>query len=44
VSNLGGNYLDERRHSFDCLTVNNYFGCFQAVLHDLGIGVLPELT
>lgn len=24
------------------LTVNNYFGVLQAVLHDLGIGVLPD--
>ncbi|MGV6890174.1 LysR family transcriptional regulator [Rhodophyticola sp. SM2404] len=24
------------------LTVNNYFGVLQAVIHDLGIGVLPE--
>lgn len=24
------------------LMVNNYFGCLQAVLHDLGIGVLPD--
>jgi DNA-binding transcriptional LysR family regulator len=24
------------------LTVNNYFGVLQGVLHDLGIGVLPD--
>ena len=24
------------------LTVNNYFGVLQAVIHDLGIGVLPD--
>ncbi|PTX56207.1 LysR family transcriptional regulator [Litoreibacter ponti] len=24
------------------LTVNNYFGCLQAVRHDLGIGILPD--
>ena len=26
------------------LTVNNYFGVLQAVLNNLGIGVLPELS
>ncbi|WP_298676127.1 LysR family transcriptional regulator [uncultured Lentibacter sp.] len=30
-------------HELDSLlTVNNYFGVLQAVLHDLGIGVLPD--
>ena len=24
------------------LTVNNYFGVLQAVIHDLGIGILPD--
>ena len=24
------------------LTVNNYFGVLQGVLHDLGVGVLPD--
>jgi DNA-binding transcriptional LysR family regulator len=24
------------------LTVNNYFGVLQGVIHDLGIGVLPD--
>ena len=24
------------------LTINNYFGVLQAVIHDLGIGVLPD--
>ena len=24
------------------LTVNNYFGVLQGVLHDLGIGILPD--
>jgi DNA-binding transcriptional LysR family regulator len=31
----------ERRHPLD-LTVNNYFGVLQAVLNNLGIGVLPD--
>lgn len=29
-------------HPHSLLTVNNYFGVLQAVLHDLGVGALPD--